>query len=206
MVSVNLLPPNVTATRRRRERTRLWIVITATVTAVTAIPLALDVTNSARAAAIESRIGPQEARRDGILTELKETTAKCASLSTQIARADALRTKRDWAGLLTLVAERTPDSVWLTALKTQTRQGERPAPVSSSKKGKAPEKTEDKPVTLDGPSGIHLEGYALTHEALYEFMGALKAAEVFTTVELASADKEPVLEGTAVRFVIECVW
>jgi len=203
MVSVNLLPIAIVESRRRRARVRMWVSIGAFVAALAAIPLTVDLTKTATASSLESRLKPLQSRLDRVRRELKETTSVCEELTTQLARADELRSKRPWADLLKLIRARTPDAVWLTALTTRAAPPRRPVETPAA----APNVTKPaEAVTLAGPNGIHLEGYALDHEWLYEFMSALKESGAFQQVELSSATKEPVLTGMAVRFALDCNW
>jgi len=202
MVSVNLLPKQIVNARRRNRRVRVWATVLITVSALAAVPLAVDVSKAAGAASMESRLLPVQEQLKEARAELLKASTECTGLAGQIARADALRGKRAWSGLLALISAKAPDAIWLTAMTTRTAQAQpaSPAPAGAAPAG-APEV-----VTLRGPGGIHLEGYALDHEWLYGFMSALKESQVFRQVELTSAGKEPMLDGTAVRFVLECYW
>jgi Tfp pilus assembly protein PilN len=204
MVSVNLLPATILIARRRNRRVRLWVTAGAMVVGLTAIPLAVDLTKTAQASSLEVRLRPLHTRLARVRGDLKAVAEQREELTTQLARADALRGKRPWADLLALISEKTPDTVWLTSLRTRLgaplRPMEKPARTASSATAQVDA------VVLGGPSGLHLEGYALDHESLYEFMSALKNLGVFPKVELTAAGKEPVLDGTAVRFVLECDW
>ena len=201
MVSVNLLPAGIRSARRRNRRLQIWVSAVLAVMMLTAIPLALDVSKSAAAASIESRLEPLQSRLSAVRADLKKAVAEREELTAQIARADALRSKRSWSSLLALLSSVAPDTVWFTSLRTATVAPQRAAPQPAGGKAAQPQA-----VTLGGPGGIHLEGYALDHDALYAFMSALKDTKTFDRVDLTSAGQEPVLNGTAVRFVLECYW
>jgi Tfp pilus assembly protein PilN len=203
MVSVNLLPASISSKRRIKRRMRGWATVIVSVCALAAVPLAVDVSKTAGAASMEARLTPVQDRLTRARAELKSLAIECDDLAGEINRADALRGKRSWAGLLTLISAKAPDAVWLTSLSTRSVP-QQPRAVSSAPSGVAAKAPES--VALQGPNGIHLEGFALDHEGLYEFMSALKEARVFQRVELTSAGKEPVQNGAAVRFVLECYW
>lgn len=205
MVTVNLLPESVAFSRRRRRRLRAWFAVVLTTGCVVALPVGYDFVQSARAASLERNVSPVQQRLAEVRQNLRQETTRYQKLATQIARADALRAKRAWSDLLSAVAQYTPETVWLLSLDTKEAQPESrtvKAPVSKQEG----ESKDSGPVILDGPSGMRLTGYALDHESLYSFMSELKRAKVFTAIELTSAGKEPVLEGTAVRFVLDCDW
>ncbi len=205
MVSVNLLPPNVRLARRRARRIRLWIGVVLTTALLATVPIGLDAAKAARAAAVDRALAPVQERLDGVRAELRQTTADCSQLTTQIARADALRAKRSWGGLLVTITHHQPDQVWLTSLAS--KQSTEPARARpGGKKENAKAASEDAVVALDGPRGIRLEGYALDHDWLYQFITNLKQAGLFTNVELNSAGREPMASRDVVRFVLECDW
>lgn len=205
MIGVNLLPSAVLLARRRYRRLRGWLLAVALVTAVAALPVGYDIVQATRAAALERDSGPLEARLAAVRQDLKGAAARYEHFATQIARADALRAKREWAGLLATIAVLAPDAVWLVSLETRTAPAAVPSPVlQDGRKSASP--AGPPAIVLDGPTGLRLVGYSLDHERLYEFMSELKKSELFTKVDLTQAGKEPVLEGTAVRFVLDCDW
>jgi Tfp pilus assembly protein PilN len=135
---------------------------------------------------------------------LSATAQSLADLNDRIERANALRTKRSWAGLLSLVAQCLPQEVWLTSVATDA------PPPAAARRRTSPRASEkqDHPtvVVLDGARRAALAGYALGHEQLYDFMARLKAAQAFDRIDLVKADKEDVLWARAVRFELLCTW
>ena len=194
--------------RQRARRVRRWLLVVAAVTLVSGIPATLDLVNTARAAVLERQIAPVLARLTTTQNGLQNALTRHKDLSTWIAQADALRTKRSWTGLFLAVTQRMPDEVWLIATETIDPVAEPSRRKSSASRGPTTGAEPEEPLTvmLDGPAGIRITGYALDHDWLYEFMSRLNSARLFTYVELVQAGKEPVLEGQAVRFVLECAW
>ena len=206
MVSVNLLSPATVLARQRARRLRRWAVVIAAVMAVAAVPVSVDVVKTARGAALERETKPVLAKLEAVRAHHQKLVAQCHDLTAQMARADALRAKRSWAALLSAVTDHAPGEVWLTSIVTTTGGGAAAPHRPARADGGAQRENASEAVTLQGPTGIRITGYALDHEWLYEFMSALKSMGVFKRVELTQAGKEPVLQGVAVRFILECTW
>ncbi len=201
MISVNLLSPTVTFRRRQKARVRVWLIVVAVVAGLSAIPLGADLIKSAQAAALRRQVEPLNANVADARNRLDKVSAECRNLTTQLARADALRAKRDWAGLLQLIAGQIPPQVWLDSLETFT--AEAPSRPTGSARNKQPK---NQNVVIPGPAGMHIVGYATDNDWLYEFMSRLKLTGAFRTVELTMAGRVPVLQGAAVRFSLTCTW
>jgi Tfp pilus assembly protein PilN len=206
MPSVNLMPPQAWARRCLRRRIRAWSAALVVALLFAKVALGLYATSAAKAAAVMSDAAPLTSEFERVRAQLAETAQACTALAKQIERADALRTKRDWAGLFAMVSERTPPTVWLTGLKSAGGDGRgshrhTAAAPSTDAAGEA-----EPLLLLEGPDQLRIEGYALELESLYDFMGALKSAKVFESVELSAAGREPMLRATAVRFIIVCDW
>jgi len=198
MARVNLLPPSHVTVRRRRTRIKRWTISAIVAAVLSVIPLAVDVTKRANASSVNDEVGPLSVRFDAVRAELKNTIDSCTELKEQIAQADALRSKRPWAALLDVIVSRLPDAVWLTTLKTEIRNPQKAKELENSEGVTI--------VELEGPVRIRIEGYALNHQSIYEFISGLKTEQVFDHVELTSAGKEPVLRASAIRFAIVCDW
>ncbi len=202
MISVNLLSAETVLSQRCSRRIRTWTATALIAAILAAVPVSLDIVNSARAAVFEGRTKPLLQESNASQAKLSTLTNQCSELATQISRADSLRRKRCWSGLLQLIGTQMPAEVWLTDIATIQAESQTTYPdQTTDDKNKA-----SQPVMLDGPQGIRLTGYSIEHEQLYEFMSSLKAMTQFGNVELEQTGTEPVLQGTAVRFVLRCDW
>ena len=199
MISVNLLSAETILHRRRSRRIRHWVVTVITTAVVSAIPIGFDLFKTARASAVENDLKPMAAKIASARTRLDTLNAQYQQISTQIARADALRTKRKWASFLIAFSRQIPEDIWLTGLETTTR-------TSSQTTSTEEEESGPKLITLDGPTGLGITGYSLNHDSLYEFMENLKNAGFFKNVELTRSNREPVQGSIAVRFTLLCDW
>ena len=204
MIGVNLIPPAILEAHRRARRIRLWIVAVALTAGAAALPVLWQVRQHARVAELTTLKQARAAETASVRAELSAAAQALADLNDRIERADALRTKRSWAGLLSLLAQCLPEEVWLTSVATDApppaAAGRRTSPTPSGKQD------QPKVVVLDGAERATLAGYAVGHEQLYDFMARLKAAQAFDRIDLVKADKEEVLWSRAVRFELVCTW
>lgn len=204
MTSVNLLSPAVRFARQRARRIRRWTLILCMAGAGAAIPLAIDFVHQARAASLERRITPLEKNLADTRKKLSAASQRCEHLSVQLTRADSLRSKRSWAGLLALIAARTPEEVWLSEVQSiEAERRTQPAAAAAAKPGTG---DTENTVMLEGPGALRISGFAVDHDWLYEFISRLKNTQVFDRVDMLQAGKERIAQAEAVRFVLVCAW
>jgi len=206
MIGVNLIPQAEVVARKRRRRLRAWSLAIVIAAAVGSAPVAVEFTRHHQVQSLRSEKG--RVRRDIETTraELNRLGLEIRDLQAQAARADALRTKRPWAHLLTLLSETLPQEMWLVAVATDPAAPRQSGPYRPAKRDPAKPDAPPEVVTLEAPRQLAVEGYALDYRNLYEFMSKLNQAEVFQTVTLTRANDEPVLNTSAVRFQILCSW
>ncbi len=211
MIEINLIDESVLAFRRRRRRAGRWILSTAVAGVVATIPLLMEwtrhqqvVTLRGEQVALEARIGSTRSMLNDLGIEIRNAEA-------QTDRANALRSKRSWSGLLGLISTIVPDELWFVSLATdppQPARGNRDLRGAAAPGRDVAGATDGTPrvVTMKAPRALTFEGYALDHRDLYEFMSRLKDSDVFADVSLTKAAEEPVLSSKAVRFSVHCVW
>ncbi len=211
MTGVNLIPYSVLGARRRSRRIRQWTVVVVIAAAVAAVPVLVELRQHALSAKLVERQQIGTAKLAEVRAELEEVNVSLRQLRDGIERANTLRTRRPWAGLLTRIVSCMPQEVWLTSIGTEapeSRSRARPAPPvgkpgAHSDENEMPSATV---VTMAGAQRLDLAGFALDHEQLYEFMTRLKRSETFGRVELVMAGKQPVLRSEGVRFELTCTW
>ncbi len=199
MISVNLLSAESILNRRRSRRIRHWVATVITTVVISAIPIGFDLFKTARAAAVENDLKPMATEITSAKARLDTLNSQYQQISTQIARADALRTKRKWASFLIALSQQIPEDIWLTSLETTAKATTQTARTEEQETG-------PKLITLDGPTGLSITGYSLSHDSLYEFMENLKNAGFLKNVELTRSSREPVQGSIAVRFTLLCDW
>lgn len=203
MSRVNLLSQKLRFARERSRRIRAWVTVVTLTSLLAAVPVTISAVQSARASSIESQIAPVLDHLGKSRQILKHHEQRSILLSTQIARAESLRSKRPWSDLLELIARDLPDQVWLTAVKSHEgkREGE-----SSPSGPPTSRDVEAEVIRINGPEGLEIRGFATSHEWIYEWISRLKNTSAFVNVELIEAASEPIHQGEAVRFVLECDW
>lgn len=211
MTGVNLIPSSVLGARRRSRRIRQWAVASVIAAAMAAVPMLVELRQRALSDKLVERQQIGTAKLAEVQTELDEVSVSLRQLRDAIERADTLRTRRPWGGLLTSIVSCMPEEVWLSSIGTEapsTGSRVRPAapigkPAAKSDENETPSATV---VTMAGARRLDLAGFALDHEQLYEFMTRLKRSETFGRVELVMAGKQPVLHSEGVRFELTCTW
>ncbi len=211
MTGVNLIPSSVLGARRRSRRIRQWTVVAVIAAAVAAVPVLLELRQHALSAKLVERQQIGTAKLAEVRAALEEVDVSLRQLRDGIERADTLRTRRPWGGLLTRIVSCMPQEVWLISIGTESPKAgsrARPAPLASKPRANADEHGmhSGTVVTMAGARRLDLAGFALDHEQLYEFMTRLKRSETFQRVELVKAGKQPVLRSEGVRFELTCTW
>lgn len=203
MIGVNVLPQSYIRARRRASRLRAWLIAVALVAAASSFPIGFDIFKSARASTIEDELKPLRGQLAGTKSRLAECLTTVTDLQQRLSRADAIRSKRPWKNLMTTLTAKMPDEVWLTSLESF----DRPARVTRRRSADVPAAGEENDtIELEGPTGLRLTGYALEHEHLLTFMAALNDGVLFNRVDMVKSGQEPLADGVAVRFVLECTW
>lgn len=204
MMGVNLIPAELLAAHQRARRIRLWSGIVATIGAVSAVPTVWQMNQRAQATRLSETKSALILETATVRAELERVTGELADLNERIERAATLSTKRSWAGLLTLITRAMPEEIWLSSIVTKTQTpGPAPTPAPTKDPNQPPEPSV---VVMDGATRLDLQGFAIDHERLYDFMSRLKTSQVFARVDLIKATKEPVLWSEAVRFELTCTW
>jgi Tfp pilus assembly protein PilN len=213
MIGVNLIPADVVLRHATQRRLRVWAVVSLLLGATTAVPIVLERRQQAQIQRLDARVTEADVALRAVRAQTASTAQAVLDLDAELARAAALRTKRSWAGLLTLLSAQLPPQVWLTTLATDPPQpgagrgpgapAERP-PAGTPAGGNRP--AASAVTVLEAATAVRLDGYAVNHEGLYDLMSRLKESGAFTEVNLVSAGMEPILQGRAVHFVLTCGW
>ena len=209
MIGVNLIPDSVVRSHRRSRRIRHWIVVGAVAAGLVVVPVGWQLRREAKAAELSNQKHSRDSELAAVKADLAEINRFINHLDERIDRANALRTKRSWAGLLLLLVDCMPERVWLASLATEgprVGMSSRGAAASKNALPLAPGHAGPVVTTLDGARSLKLAGYAVEHETLYDFMDRLKQSQAFRHIELLKAEKEPVLWSEAVRFELTCEW
>ena len=206
MTRVNLIPPGIRYSQRRRGHLKRWAFSLATVATAVGVSLSVEALRRAQANDLRTQSGQLQAELESTRQETRTVTGAASRVLERIERAKALRGKRAWSGLFTLIDSCIPAGCWLTRVASDPaapgsgprRQAPPPAPEGSTEQPRA--------ITIEAPSGIRLAGYAAGAAEPLVFVSNLKASGVFTDVTLAHSQREPVLDGLFYQFELVCAW
>ncbi len=203
MIGINLIPPPIMEGQRRARHLRRWGLALTLAAIVTAIPISWQIHQESVANRLRRKNADLAIRIASARIELADVIGEFDQLVEQIERANALRTKRSWASFLAMISQEMPSEVWLTTMATET-------PQAPSRPAGRPPASKDEPTqgltVLAGARAFMLDGYAIDHDDLYEFMARLKASGAFDYVELVRAERQDVLRSRAVHFELTCTW
>ncbi len=207
MGGINFIPPDVQSTRRRRSHIRRWLTTVCIAAAVAAIPFGLNEMSRVEAEELRERDRQLASQLVAMQKDLTGAQGEAVLLAGRIERARALRTKRAWSGMLTMIGSCLPADAWLTSVATDpaapggagVSAAVRPAGV---RKGETSAET----VKIDAPTKLVLTGFAREHSQLYTFMSNLKMTGVFEVVNLERSVRENPGAESAIGFTLTCEW
>jgi Tfp pilus assembly protein PilN len=209
MTRLNLVPESIQIATARRRRLSAWAVAGLCGAAAVAGPLAIDWfqrTEIRRLQARSSRLRGEAERTRG---ELRSATEEVSRLRLQLQRADAVRNKRPWSGILGLLNGTLPVGCWLTSVGTDPAAGpstvQAAAAPTPSAGGRMPEEKKGIAV-MDAPRKLKLSGYAADASLPHAFVKNLKGSSLFAHVNLQKTAREAVGDGQYYRFDVECEW
>lgn len=207
IASVNLIPQSVVFVHARRRHVKRWAGVFAVSLAIALSGIGVNWLQRAEATQLE-----EESRRVHAELVSIRITADAAEVEAQVIenrlnRADALRAKRSWSGMLALVAKSLPLSCWLTAVATDP-----PFPsgsmnmVTAKFNGSKKRKKTLGPIMIESPRKLRLVGFASTVADPHRFVINLNATNVFESVVLTGTQQQQLGNGEFYRFEIECEW
>ena len=209
MISINLIPEETCRAQSRRTRLRAWALALVLALGALGIPLGMDWFQQARVETLHAERQRLQGELEQLRAEQRSVNDQAVRVQSQLERARALRSKREWSALFSLVAENLPAEAWLTAISTDP-----PVPARGrTRAGKGESETETETsaaatqvITIEAPRKLRLTGYAAEYGRLYEFIGGLKQSGAFEEVVQVRAGIQPVLADSAVAFEVLCTW
>ncbi len=214
MPSVNLIPRELLLRRRKVRRVRLWLMIGGATWIFASIPVIRELSaeyqlnsQSTALAAISDQLDHAHARRG-------QSAKRLLMLRQEVARADKLRYKRLWTDMISVIADATPERVWLIQLSTDPAKplvsARTTAPLSLRRSADADAKTTpagyDTLVGKAGPRRLLLEGQALGLEDIYSFVDAVNDLGVFENASIRSVRGDVAGGLRVTHFTMECEW
>ncbi|MCO6436327.1 MAG: PilN domain-containing protein [Phycisphaerae bacterium] len=207
MTSVNFIPDDVVLRQLRRVHLRRLAVMGGIAVALVLAAAAFDTWDKARIGALKSQVVEAESLVGALRVEVQKLAGQAGDLQLRIDRADALRSKREWSGVLALLSQTMPSGCWLTSVATvpprpgRNQNAAVSAPAADEKQGAV--RTS---ITIDAPRKLTLGGYAAEVAEPSVFVSRLKESGAFRDVSLVGTHRETLAEGPFFRFEVVCEW
>jgi Tfp pilus assembly protein PilN len=215
MIGINLIPEVVQHDQTKRRHVRRWVSSVCAAAVLLAIPLTIDRVKRAEAFELASKRVKLERELVAVQTDVASLSAQVHETRQRLERAIALRAKRPWSAMFTMIEQRLPDLCWLVSVATDPptpRGGPARSGVPPHRREEAGaaenQEQEDEPevVVIETPRKLVVSGYALDAAAPYALVESLKQAGVFQSVELVQVRGEPVGNHPCFRFDLVCEW
>lgn len=208
---LNLIPVALQTERSRRRRLRGWCVVIGVASAAAAVPAAAQWLQTRRLDELRATHQQIESDLAATRAELKSLAAEANELFLRLERAKALRAKRSWSGMFSLLAETLPAGCWLNSLATDP---DVPPPQQAVAKvlpptaAAPPAATAEKPtpVNIEAPRRLRILGQSVEASGPLAFVLQLKNAGVFRDVVLEHSQREVSDTEATFRFEVVCTW
>lgn len=215
-VGINLIPPALALERHRKRCARMWAkVLVVGVVAVLA-SLSLDWHLQRVGAEVRASFDECNQKVEGERAAVRNLSTDMTKTTLLLERANALRAKRAWSGLVGLIVEKMPLGCRLKSVATDPpkSEGEQILPAQTAKApattGKEPAGTAtndaNKTVTVDAPRKLKLIGFADDPALPLAFVAQLKDAGIFKDVAMARAQWQPSGSSSGLHFELVCEW
>ncbi len=212
MPSVNLIPHKLLRQRLKIRRVRMWLMIGGATWIFASIPVIRELSaeyqlnsQSTALAAISDQLDHAHARRG-------QSAKRLLMLRQEVARAEKLRYKRLWTDMISVIADATPQRVWLIQLSTDpakppvSARTTTPLSLRRSADAKTTPAGYDTLVGKAGPRRLLLEGQALGLEDIYSFVDAVNDLGVFENASIRSVRGDVAGGLRVTHFTMECDW
>lgn len=204
-IEVNLIPAPVLTRQRRKQHLHAWIIA---VTPAAIAAFAFVGMNSYR------RVQTHQLRTKGetlsehvrdVRGDVRRLTDDVTEANLQLRRAETLRAKRSWSGLMGLVADAIPEDTWLAMIATDPPMPSGPQKTVrrvANKDSKAP----SGPTTIDAPRKLRLTGYSLSAGSPLTLVSNLKKPGLFENVILERSVSDPEADPPRFHFEVVIQW
>ncbi len=215
MPSVNLIPQKLLLGRHKTRRVRMWLIAGGVTWIFASVPVIrelsaeyqLNAQNTA-VAAISDQLDHAHARR-------RQSAQRLLMLRQEVARAEKLRYKRLWTDMISVIADATPQRVWLIKLSTDPARppgSARTAAPLSLRRSADSDVSATTPAGYDtlvgkaGPRRLLVEGQALGLEDIYAFVDAVNDLGIFENASIRSVRGDVAGGLRVTHFTMGCEW
>ena len=114
MTRVNLIPPGVQRSQIRRGHLKRWAASLAAVVTAVGVSLTVEGLRQVEANDLRAQKARLQEELESTRREARDVTAEASGVLERIERAKALRGKRTWSALFSLIDSCLPNGCWLT--------------------------------------------------------------------------------------------
>jgi len=204
--SVNLVPVARLHARRRARRGRIWLGFCSGLFLLLATAWAAERTAASALARLGDTVSGLELRRTEVQRRLVLAEQQRMRLIEQLQTVAGARRPQVWPSRLVALMRETPPGVFLTGLhidpSSEPEVAEKPPANPTTHAASAT------PEARRSATPVRLVGYAVSHDALLQFLHALQSAAdgapAWHQVELIRATQEPYQAGLLVAFELAC--
>lgn len=187
MRGVNLIPQRHRTARQRRIRTHRWLVGTVTYTLLLLVGWgATRLMTGGAHRAVAEQLTEADARIADADSALKTIQPRLAAALATLEAGNSVGDQPDWAILLEATANLLGDDVVLTRFYLE------------------PIKTDPRQTKIARQYVLHIQGIGRAHETVSQYVLRLENLGLFDSVKLLSTQREPLFNGTAVGFEVDC--
>lgn len=187
MRSVNLIPARYTIARQRRIRLRRWVTC---VVAYALLLLAgwgvLRVVSGGAQRAVAEQLAEIDERIADTEASIKTIQPRLSASMATLEAGKSVGDQPDWAILMQAVANLLGEDAVLTRFYLEPITDDARTPKVSRQ------------------YVLHIHGLGRSHEIVSQYVLKLEGLELFDSVKLLATKREPIFDGTAVGFQIDC--
>ncbi len=217
-IGINLVPQNVQVVHIRARLLRFWISMSCVGLLALGGALIFNWFQTSKAGSLQDRLNLTENELTKLRSDVRLLASEASQIQQQLERADALRSKRAWSGLLAMIAEKLPADCHLQNISTDpgkppaesilhgSAKPANAAPALLPNGQPAPPPPPPRTVTIDAPRKLRMTGFANDPAQPVAFVSALKESGAFTHVNLERAQWEPAALNSGFRFELVCEW
>ncbi len=215
MPSVNLIPRELLLRRRNVRRVRMWLLIGGATWIFASIPVIRELSAEYQLNSQNTAVGAISDQLDHAHARRRQSARRLLMLRQEVARAEKLRYKRLWTDMISVIADATPERVWLIQLSTDPAKppgsARTTAPLSLRRSADSDVETTttagyDTLVGKAGPRRLLLEGQALGLEDIYAFVDAVNELGIFENASIRSVRGDVAAGLRVTHFTMECEW
>jgi hypothetical protein len=200
---VNLIPPARLSQKRLRARLRLWAEVCGIYGLLIAVALlCAHVAWGEYDSVVSRQVQLASRRNEEVTASIVEARRRLAHAVPALQAAQTIQEQPDWSRLLALLAGDLGDDIVLKGCKLLALDGSQQDLIARLN---APQDRAAAALVFGPrPYQLQLTGFGKTRHAISEFTVRLERAGLFAAVRCTHSDREPLLNGEATAFTVEC--